>query len=160
MSPVFIDFEAFQHGTEHYKIKELCIMDTARPSKPLHLVFTPHIQWHRLKEQQRRTYAYQSNHLHQLLWQEGCVRYCPNCILFTIQLHFHNWRNITFNVLGSQKLEFLQWQFPQLRFVQYNATLSQLPQLCPQSHCPYRNHGPHCAVLKCYKLYYHYMMLS
>lgn len=159
MSPIFIDFEAFQHGAEPFRIKELCIMDCARPGQPLHLIFNPHVQWHCLNNRRRHTYAYQTNHLHHLQWQEGFVRYCRECLFFVIQFHFPKWQNETFYVLGAQKLQFLRRELPRLRLVEYNATLSQLPQLCLQSTCPYRNHGQHCAVLKCYRLYYHYMML-
>ena len=159
MSPCFIDFEAFQHGGEQFKIKELCIVDADRFCQPMYMVFHPHTRWHRLNLQQRRTYAYQTNRLHHLHWNEGFMRYCRKCVFAMIQWFLPNWRRQTFYVLGNQKLIHLQREFPRLRLVEYNATLSQLPQLCPQSTCVNRNHGEHCAYLKCYRLYYHYMML-
>ena len=159
MSPCFVDFEAFQHGAESFKIKELCILDVKRLQQPLHMIFYPHVSWQRLNLRRRRTYAYQTNRLHHLLWDEGCSRYCRSCILFLIQHLFPDWSNEIFYVMGSQKLQFLQREFPQLQWMEYNATLSELPQLCPHSSCTYRNHGERCALLKCYRLYYHYMLL-
>jgi hypothetical protein len=159
MSPFFIDFEAFQHGNERYMIKELCILSTNYANRPMYMLFRPSNQWHKLSMTHKQTYAYQTNHLHHIQWNEGFMRYCRKCIFSIINTSFPNCRSETFYVMGAQKQQFLKREFPQLHFVNYNVTFTQLPRLCGNSHCLYRNHGEHCAFLKCYQLYYHYMML-
>ena len=77
---LFIDFEAFQHGDEDFKIKELCILDVTAPLKPLTFLFKPTKPWDALKSIQKRTYAYQEHNLHHLSWSEGNKSYCTSCL--------------------------------------------------------------------------------
>ena len=61
---LFIDFEAFQHGVgETYRIKELCVIDAARPMQPLYRLYKPPMPWAALNGAQKRTYNYQEKHL-------------------------------------------------------------------------------------------------
>lgn len=157
-SPCYIDFEAFQHGEESYKIKELCVLSSTNLLFPIHMIFRPHKKWDRLSMEQKQTYAYQTNHHHHILWNEGWMRYCRRCVFAIIEYCIPDCRRQTFYVMGGQKLRFLQNEFPQLHFVEMDVTFNHLPQL-PHSMCHYRNHGDRCAFLKCYKLYYHNMLL-
>jgi len=53
MGPFFIDFEAFQHGSGKFLIKELCILDIDRPLFPLYFLFEPLQEWSTLTTAQK-----------------------------------------------------------------------------------------------------------
>ena len=158
MGPFFIDIEAFQHGVDgKFVIKELSIIDVDKPLHPLYYIFEAHKTWQELDSSHQRTYEYQTAHLHHLEWHEGNTRYCKRCIMHHIKKHF-GVKGGLFYVMGDQKLNFLQEEFPDLNFIQYNITFDKLPILPPNIHCLYRNHGHHCALLKCMRMYLHYTM--
>ena len=157
--PFFIDFEAFQHGEERFVIKELCVIDKNLPLSPLYFVFKNKNHWSSLNRAQQKTYSYQSNYLHGLQWEEGESHYCQRCLWYWIKRSFPNCQDSIFYVLGEQKRNFLQIEFPKLTFVVYdNITLSSLPHIPPNIKCLFRNHDDnHCACLKCYRMYQHFM---
>jgi hypothetical protein len=159
MSPFFIDFEAFQHGDGKFRIKELCIMDVEQPLTPLYFLFKAERKWNSLTSGEQQTYSYQQRYLHHLCWEEGRTRYCRKCVWHHIKMQFPECRNHIFYVMGKQKLEFLKEVFPSLNFCEYNITFHQLPQIADNISCFYRYHGEHCACLKCYRLYTHYISL-
>ena len=45
MGPYIIDFEAFQHGDEQFKIKEICVLDVDRPLAPLYVLYEADRSW-------------------------------------------------------------------------------------------------------------------
>jgi len=160
---VFIDFEAFQHGDESFIIKELCVLDVRQPLKPIHFVFKAPTPWSCLSSHKRHTYTYQEKNLHHLSWHEGKEkRYCSNCLERRIQHEVeHQHPEPLFYVLGEQKAEFLKKEFPSLHIVTYPHTYKDL-NVREITHlvCPYRDHSTeHCALLKCYRLYSHFMSL-
>ena len=159
MGTIFVDFEAFQHGTtERFKLKELCILSVDRPLTPLYFLFRCSKPWEELDTDQRRTYAYQSRHLHHLEYSEGVVSYCKSCIARLIKKIYPNWINCIFYVMGVQKFDYLRNKFPMFNWCEYNGvTVNTLPSLPHNITCLHRPHGDHCACLKCYKLYYHYI---
>jgi hypothetical protein len=158
MGPYFIDFEAFQHGSGTYKIKELCIIDVDRPLSPLYFVFSAPKRWSALTLEQQKTFEYETTNLHGLHWDEGTIRYCRRCIWYWIKTTFPHCRNTVFYVMGKQKMDFLQQEFSELKFCEYNITLHNLPYLPPNIKCLYREHDLiHCACLKCYRLFQHYI---
>lgn len=161
---LFADFEAFQHGDEPYRIKELCILSADRPLKPLYFLFRAYKPWDKLTPEQQRTYSYVERKLHHLAWGEGNTRYCANCITHYVEkslLHTAaagEMDHVCY-VLGKQKADFLQRELPTLNIVEYNFTsLKQLPDAALHLTCCYRaDHSrEHCAVLKCYRLLSHY----
>ena len=158
VGPYFIDFEAFQHGSGSFKIKELCVIDVDRPLSPLYFVFRESTRWSSLTVEQQQTFAYQTRELHGLHWEEGITRYCRSCIWSWIKETFPLCRNSIFYVMGKQKMEYLQKEFPQLNFCEYNVTLNNLPSIAPNIKCLYRDHEQtHCACLKCFRLLQHYI---
>ena len=161
MAPYFIDFEGFQHGNGRYKIKELCIVDVDRVLSPLFFIFRAPKSWNSLTTEQQRTYSYETNHIHGLQWEEGITRYCRRCTWYWIKEAFPHCRTSIFYVMGKQKMEFLQTEFPEINFCEYNVTLNNLPSIPPNIKCLYREHDQtHCACLKCYRLYQHYICLT
>ena len=157
----FIDVEGFQHGKNgKFLIKELCILSADEPLSPYYKIFTPSKPWCQMKDDdaaKKSTYRYQTNMVHHLKWDEGWHKYCNNCVWREIKKSFPNWRNGMFYVLGESKLKILKSEFPKLKLVPYNATLSTLPAIGSHIRCMYRDHSvDHCACLKCYKLYKHY----
>lgn len=158
MGPYFIDFEAFQHGDGPFKIKELCIIDADRVLSPIYFIFRAPKSWNSLSAEEQRTYSYETNQLHGLQWNEGATRYCRRCTWYWIKEAFPLCRNSIFYVMGQQKMQFLQQEFPELNFCEYNVTLQTLPSIPPNIRCLYRDHDQtHCACLKCYRLYQHYI---
>ena len=159
---VFIDFEAFQHGDESFIIKELCVLSVRQPMKPLHFVFKAPFPWSGLSLQKRHTYTYQERNLHHLQWIEGNEkRYCPKCVERRIRQVVAHQPEPLFYVLGDQKAEFLKKEFPSLNIVTYPHTYKDL-NTHDLTHliCPFRDHSyEHCALLKCYRLYTHFMSL-
>lgn len=159
---LFADFEAFQHGDEGFKVKELCFLSTKSPLRPLYFIFKPTTQWESLSEEQRRTYAYEERFIHHLSWGEGTTHYCGNCVRRDVErafLHHTDGNHICY-VLGRQKAEFLRAELPKLNIVEYDYVNSfkTLPRAASHLICCYRMHGrEHCAVLKCYRLLSHYL---
>ena len=160
MGPYFIDFEGFQHGAGEYCLKELCIMSIDQPLFPLYYLFEAPRKWQDLHQEEKVTYSYVTNNYHELDWDEGQTRYCSNCIMNHVQHHFPYWQNGIFYVMETQnngpKYKFLKQEFPELNLVNYNITFNNLPTLPPNISCLHRNHGPHCAFLKCLKMVVHY----
>ena len=72
----FIDFEAFQHGGVDFIIKELCIIDVAKPMKQLYYLYLLPCDWDTLTHDQRRTYNYAYGALHKLGWDEEYMCFC------------------------------------------------------------------------------------
>ena len=161
MPPFFLDFEAFQHGKgERFQIKELCMVHTDKPyAQPIHFIFGPHKKWKNLTCEERRTYSYQMHHLHHLGWYEGVLLYHPRHVIDEMKRMFPLFRHGVTYVMGKQKFEFLQEEFPMLNLCEYNVKIKDLPQLPSNITCPYRVHGTHCACLKCYQLIEHYYEL-
>lgn len=157
---LFIDFESFQHGDEDFQLKELCILDSSAPLKPISYVFKPSKKWEALNKQQQRTYAYLEHHLHHLSWCEGVKRYCSSCVERHIKAAVPSYETARFYVLGKQKADFLRRELPMFDIVEYSFAESykDIPRAPPHVCCTYRNHSKeHCAVLKCYRLYSHFM---
>ena len=166
-SVFFIDFEAFQHGAEDFSIKELCVIDMARPMKQLYYLYLPPCSWDSLNRDQKRSYSYEYLHLHKLSWDEGYARFCAACLRRDMQ----NWlfpttnrETSVFYVMGRQKADYLQRLLPDLKFVNYQeafnvASLKELCALPSHVRCIHRVHGEHCAMLKCYRMYMHFMSL-
>lgn len=160
MGPYFVDFEAFQHGTERFLIKELCIIDVDRPLTPLYFIFRSPKAWDSLNSQQQMTYRYQSQHLHHLEYSEGVSLFCKTCVARFIKLTFPNCLAGIFYVMGTQKFDYLRNKFPCFNWCEYNGvTLNTLPTIPTNIQCFHRDHGEHCACLKCYRLYQHYITL-
>jgi hypothetical protein len=160
MAPFFLDFEAFQHGEGRYQVKEMCMMDVDRPfAKPLYLLFAPSREWYQLDEKEQRSYKYVSNHLHKLGWYEGDVHYGRFFVLHMIKKTFPEFNKGITYVMGVQKMNFLMDEFPEMDFCEYHVSMKLLPRLPHNITCPYRNHGDHCACLKCYRLLEHYYEL-
>jgi len=160
-----IDFEAFKHGDEDYQLKELCIIDASCPMKQLHYTFLPPCKWEELSSEQKRTYTYLTREHHRLSWNEGYVRYCRECLRndvarFIKSSHVHS---SMFYVMGREKTRFLQSLFPDYRFMNYqevhNVSMRDLPEAPDHIVCNYRNHGKHCAVLKCTRILLHFISL-
>ena len=159
MGPHFIDFEAFQYQGQ-YKIKELCIIDVDKPLTPLYYVFDSPSSWRELDDDQQYQYSYQTRKIHHLKWHEGDNCYCANCVMYHIKNDFPYWCNGIFYVMdcyNGQKVKFLMQEFPELNIVNYNVTFKQLPYITRNITCLHRDHGVHCAYLKCMRLCYHYM---
>ena len=116
-----MDFEAFQHGQDGFILKELCIIDSEKPLDPLYYIFKPPVPWDQMSSEQQHTFTYEEQHLHHLKWAEGKTRYCCNCVLYHIERAFPLIYNHKCYVLGRQKMEFLQCEFPELDIVDYSA---------------------------------------
>ena len=161
MAPFFIDFEAFQHGPNgKFKLKELCILDVERPLLPLYYTFASRKSWDRLTNGQRRTYEYQTRELHHLEWSEGHARYCSGCIMHHIKKTFSNSANSIFYVMDQvdgAKINYLKEEFPELNLINYTMVFNNLPIIPHNIKCFHREHGDHCAYLKCMRLYHHYI---
>ena len=123
------------------------------------MLFHPPTSWMKLDKFKKRTYSYLTRCHHGLHWNEGFTRYCRDCVFHFIEQVFPNCRNETFYVMGVAKLHFLRQEFPLLHFEEMKTSFCKLPTLPTCYTCPYRNHGEHCAYLKCYKLYYIFMLL-
>ena len=161
MGAIFVDFEAFQHGaTERFKLKELCVLSSDRPLTPLYFLFRASPPWEKLDVEQQKTYAYQSRHLHHLEYSEGVASFCKSCVARMIKAAFPEWQTCIFYVMGAQKMDYLRHKFPMFNWCEYNGvTVNTLPTLPHNITCLHRPHGDHCACLKCYKLYHHYITL-
>ena len=161
--PYFIEFEAFQHGEEEFKIKELCIMEFAHHLRPLHYVFRSEGVLDSLPLEKQTTYRYLSNNVHLLSWHEGVVRFCSKCVMHHIEMAFPDYQSGIFYTMESQvngpKLRYLKKMFPKLNIVNYNVTLNNLPFISPNISCIVRDHGNHCAYLKCLRLLEHYAIV-
>jgi hypothetical protein len=160
-----VDFEAFKHGAEDYRLKELCIMDASRPMKQRHYTFMPTCRWEELSPEQKRTYSYLTRDLHRLSWNEGTERFCEECLKIDLRrfVSSNNIARSVFYVLGQAKVDYLKQLFPDFTFVNYQAaygvTLRELPDAPSHVACTYRNHGKHCAFLKCVRVYLHFVSL-
>jgi hypothetical protein len=164
-SVFFIEFEAFQHGNEDFHIKELCLMDAAKPMRQLHYIYRPPHQWESLSLEHKRTYNYQSRMLHRMSWNEGYTRFCTECLRRDVDqwMNGNTHRTSIIYVLGQQKVDYLQRLLPNCNIVNYqtafNVTLKDLPDAPGHACCIYRNHGTHCAVLKCLRMYLYFVSL-
>ena len=164
---LFIDFEAFQHGDEDFIIKELCVLDVRAPTQPLYFLFKPPTQWCKLSREQRRTYSYQERHLHHISWNAGEQHYCPNCIQRYIKKKLpsataeqSSSSPPIFYTVGAQKAAFLAKEFSDLNISMYDcSSYKDLPHAPTHIVCMnYRCHlVEHCALLKCYRMYHHYL---
>ena len=164
-SVYFIDFEAFQHGDEDFNVKELCIIYVAKPNKQLYYLYLPPCLWNSLTREQQRTYQYANRDIHKLSLDEGYVRFCTECLqrdmdrfLFTTS----NRELSVFFVMGRQKTKFLQRMLPDYKFINYQDAFGvrssrHLPEAPECVRCMHRVHGKHCAVLKCFRMYMHFM---
>lgn len=165
-SVFFVDFEAFQHGDEDFQLKEIAIMDAARPQRVIHFVYLPPYEWECLSEAQKATYSYERRKLHHLHWQEGTLHFCNECLLRELDRWFLKYadEDAVFYTMGQQKVAFLQKILPGFNVVNYaavhNVTLKSLPLAPANMKCLYRNHGNHCAILKCYRLYLHFIAVN
>lgn len=161
--PYFIEFEAFRHGVEDYKIKELCIMEFNHHLRPLYYLFESEGAWNDLTAPQQTSYQYLTDQFHLLSWHEGGVRYCPKCIMHHIKTMFPGWQSGIFYVMETEsngpKVKYMKKAFPKLNIVNYIATLNTLPCISPNIVCHLRDHGIHCAYLKCLRLLEHYASL-
>ena len=159
MPPYFIDFEAFQYQS-HYTMKELCIIDVDKPFSPLYFLFGPSTKWQDLEHERQRQHEYQTREIHHIEWNEGVTRNCPKCVMYHIKQWFPLWSSGIFYVMdrhNGQKMKFLKEKLPQLNIVNYNMTFNNLPMISGNIACIYREHGEHCAYLKCVRLCSHYM---
>ena len=154
----FVDFEAFQHGQESFKLKELCIINLDSPLAPTHYVFRPSKSWEQLDPRQQKTYHYITQRLHHLTYNEGSVYYCKQCIWTSIKRLFPTWRSGTFYVMGDQKKRFLEQEYPKLKWNLYRE--DTLPELPANITCPLRDHGKHCAYTKCYRMCHHHCLIT
>ena len=157
----FIELEAFKHGhSEDYLLKELAIIDASRSMRMLHYLFRAPCEWQMLTTDQKRTYNYIRRHLHKLSWNEGIMRFCPTCINADIQRWFAPPTDAVFYTMGAEKTAFLKSIFPNLNIINYaavfNISLIGLPESPRNLVCHYRDHGDHCATLKCVRLCIHY----
>lgn len=155
-----VDFEAFQHGSEDFRLKELCIIDVDKPLQPLYFIFKHRKQWDHLKSEHQKTYTYQMHHLHKLKYEEGHTFYCRTCIWRKIRDVFPSCTNGIFYVYGQQKVHFLSAEFPKVVWRHYDfvpryADLLMLPY--QNVVCIHRPHGQRCACLKVYRLYNDYV---
>lgn len=156
----FVDFEAFQHGDEPYEVKELCIVDADQPFHFFYKLFGPQESWNGMSREQRRTYCYQTRHVHGIDYHEGYKNYCPYHLGKAIKDHFPGCVNEIFYIMGRQKLQFMKKEYPQFNWCEYNATLNDMPSLPKNIVCLHRTHDhTHCALLKACKLYQHYINL-
>ena len=156
MPPYFLDFEAFRYRKESFQIKELTMLDVDKPLTPLYYIFAPTNQWQCLTEDERLQFRYQFNHIHQLHWNEGHSRYCKECIWYHVKTVFpYSDRAVTY-VMGKEKMDFLQKEFPGLHLVEYNVTFKTLPEIPKTLICPFKEHGEHCTYRKTLRLFQHY----
>jgi hypothetical protein len=159
MGPFILDFEAFQYQGQ-FTLKELCLIDVERPFAPLYYMFAPRRGWAELSSGQKRTFDFETRELHGLEWDEGFTRYCRKCVMFHIKQSFPQWASGIFYVMEAQdngpKVKFIQNEFPDLNIMNYNVTFDNLPYLLGNITCLHREHGPHCAYLKCLRVCNHY----
>jgi len=156
----FIDFEAFQHKNEDFRIKELCVLIAEKPFHPLHYVFKNDKSWSQLSQAKRRTYKYQEKQLHHLTWTEAASpfrHWCAHCI----KIELESLGPLKCYVLGKQKADYLRsvLSSPLINIVEYEYTDSYKTLSPAPSHlvCTYRDHSrEHCALLKCYQMMFHY----
>lgn len=165
----FVEFEAYQHGTEDFQIKEIAVMDAAWPMRILQFVYLPPSDWKSLSNEQKKTYTYERRKLHHLHWHEGTLHFCAECLQREINrwfltYYYYATDDVVFYTMGEQKVKYLQKILPGYNIVNYAAvhdvTIRTLPPVPDNLTCLYRNHGKHCAVLKCYKLYFHFMSVN
>jgi len=162
-----IDFQAFQHGTEDYTVKEMCIIDVSKPTRPFHTLYLPPCCWYELSREQKRTYYYQTRSLHKLNWDEGYTKFCRECLQRDMERWLFGSSNpvlSVFYVMGQQKKEYLQRLLPHYNFVNYQDAFNvnswaDLPEAPPTARCPHRDHGDYCSVKKCYSMYWHYLTI-
>ncbi len=155
--PHFIDVEGFQHGDGEFIIKEMAVLNVDTPLRPVYFLFKSPVRWGSQSSDAQRTFRYQEENVHHLSWHEGQTRFCKKCVMHHIKKHFRI--DCIFFVLGEQKLRWLQTTFRKLRFSLYNGiTMSRLPLAPTNVRCVYRDHDDqHCAVLKCYRMYDHFI---
>lgn len=157
--PFFIEFEAFQHK-EDFIIKELCIMEFHRPLTPLCYLFTPPFNYKNVDDAMRKSFKWQTKNHHHLTWDEGNRIFCNSCVMRHIEEVFPAWDLGIFyvmeNIVNGQKLKILKKLFPALNIVNYSINFNDLPIVTENITCFYRNHGDHCAYLKCMRMLQHY----
>lgn len=153
----FLDYEGFQSGQLAPIMKELAVISVENPQNPLYFNFNSPHPWEVLNDEQRRTYHYQTTRLHHIQWYEGYARYCKECMWYHFSLAFPQWQQGDFYVMDRMngiKITYLRQEFPQLNILPYTSvSFRTLPDLDDHHKCPYRDHGKHCAYLKCLKLY-------
>ena len=162
-----VDFQAFQHGSEDFTVKELCVIDTSKPQRPMYAMYLPPCPYTELSREQRRTYDYQANRLHRLGWDEGYMHFCKECLKRAMErwLFTTNNRELSvFYAMGQQKVDFLQRLLPDCKIMNYQdafnvARSSDMPVVPPGVHCIHREHGDYCAVKRCYSMYLHFISL-
>jgi len=159
MECYFLDIECFQHGSEEMIIKELSVLDITRPFEVLSMVFQSNKPWSSLSEEQKRTYSYQTRRLHHLHWKEGEQLYSRDNVAEQLATAFPLITERNVFVIGCQKAVFLRKEFNMLNIVEFNCErIKDLIKVPDHIVCTYRNHGrDHCAVLKCYRMYLHYL---
>ena len=163
----FIDFEAFQHGSGDYIVKELCIIDVIKPQKHLYYVYLPPRSWESLSHDVKRTFDYETKSLHKLTWQEGYTRFCSECLRRDMETYLFatsSRKCSLFFTMGEQKAEFLQRLLPDCTVLNYQkaydvASIKDLPPVPGHLRCPHRYHGDRCAYFKCVRMYLHYTTL-
>jgi len=154
----FIDFEAFQHKNEEFHIKELCILIAEKPFHPLHYIFKNEKPWSQLSQAKRRTYKYQEKQLHHLSWNEAASpfrHWCAHCI----KIELESLGPLKCYVLGRQKADYLRsvLSSPLINIVEYTDSCKKLSPAPSHLVCTYRDHSrEHCALLKCYRMMFHY----
>lgn len=157
--PFFIDFEAFQHEGETI-IKELCIMECNRPLLPIYYIFSPPYDYKNIEYPMKKSISWQTKNFHYLHWSEGDRIFCPCCVMRHIKEIFPAWDLGIFYVMESvidgPKVKTLKDAFPLLDIVNYNVTFKSLPPVPANISCFYREHGDHCAYLKCMRMLQHY----
>lgn len=162
MSHFFIDFEGFQDksGSE-YIIKELAIIELHHPYDYLHWVFKPTKPWRDFTEKDKKSNAFLINHHHGIDYNEGATRFCSGCVMHQIEQKYPDCNRSVFyimeGVVNGIKVQTLKRLFPKLNVVNYNINMKNLPVLQSNIRCPHRDHGYHCAYLKCVGLIQHYL---
>ena len=59
--------------------------------------------------------------------------------------------------VDGAKINYLKEEFPELNLINYNVVFNSLPLIPHNIKCFHREHGDHCAYLKCMRLYHNYI---
>lgn len=165
MATFFLDFEAFQVEPISYILKELCILDLDNPLRPLYLLFNAPYDIGILNETQQRTVRYCETHLHRIAWkQKGNTQSTASDLLELMMQHFGKLKlniNSTIYIVGGiQKTNYIKSLLPTFRIITYKCRVRDLPTVPSHIRCMSAvvSHSKvHCACLKCYGLYLHYI---
>ena len=151
MSCAFIDFSGFVVNDGSYIIKELAVV--ACNNKFIHRVFKPPFKYTFLNKKARETNKSISQNEHQLIWYEGDMYFCAECIEKKL-LSIFGPKTLFYTVDNEIKLKTLKYNFPHMRLVQYNKSEDLIPVMgyCPVSHNP-----KFCALHNCIKMANHYL---